>query len=50
MARSHEAKRHLNDFPGSSYGSESDGYVSLYNFTDQGIAKSRSDIRMSPPS
>ena len=27
MARSHGAKRHFNDFPGSSLGRESDGYL-----------------------
>ena len=29
MARSHGAKRHFNDFPGSSQGDESDGYLSV---------------------
>ena len=36
MARSHGAKRHFNDFPGSSQGDESDGYLSVTCSSERG--------------
>lgn len=50
MARSHGAKRHFNDFPGSSQGDESDGYLSVtLQFPRSRYSHDQKRYRMSPP-